>query len=645
MKQDLFEIENRRYLGSKARLLNFIHETINEQCGSFKSFADIFGGTGNVAWSFNDKKTSIIVNDFLSSNYLSYQAFFGDEPVDDNLLKKLIAQFNEYESDDENYFSLNFSDTYFSRKNCIKIGYIREKIDNLYQENKINSREKAILITSLIYAMDHIANTVGHYDAFRANGDLNKKLELKYLKLPKKGINTNNKIFNEDANELVKHIKADIVYIDPPYNSRQYCDAYHLLENVATWKKEEVHGVARKINRAKNIKSDYCTKKAPEAFDDLIMNINAKYIIVSFNNMGTKGAGRSQSKISDDEIIGSLSKKGKVTVFSKNFNQFTTGKTDVKNHQERLFVCECIQKQNNNFIKSPLNYTGGKYKLLPQLFSIFDQREKFIDVFGGGFNVGANVHSDKIIYNDKQEKVCRLIKLIYEEKTEVLLKNINSIIDEFKLSNSSVYGYEYYGCNSSDGLGKYNKEKFEALKKKYNQTNNSVIKDYYLLVLVFFAFNNQIRFNSNDEFNLPVGKRDFNKSLEQKLIDFSQQIKDKNIEFLSCDFDKTLVYVDDKTFVYCDPPYLLGDATYNENNGWSNDDEKRLLKYLDGVNDRKGHFALSNFIEHHGKRNEILEGWAIRRNYKIIEIKSDYSNSNYQVKDTRPSREVLIINY
>ena len=95
-----------------------------------------------------------------------------------------------------------------------------------------------------------------------------------------------------DSNELVRKIYADLVYIDPPYNSRQYCDAYHLLENVARWEKPQVFGVARKMDRTK-LKSKYCTKNATKTFEDLIRNLNCKYILFSYNNMATKGNDRS----------------------------------------------------------------------------------------------------------------------------------------------------------------------------------------------------------------------------------------------------------------------------------------------------------------------------------------------------------------
>ena len=155
-----------------------------------------------------------------------------------------------------------------------------------------------------------------------------------------KRINKNNKVFNEDANELVKKIKADVVYIDPPYNSRQYCDAYHLLENVARWEKPEVHGVAKKMDRSK-LKSEYCTNKATDAFADLISNIKAKYIMLSYNNMSQKGNDRSNAKISDEDILRILRGKGKVKVFSQQYKAFTTGKSDIADNEERLFLCEC----------------------------------------------------------------------------------------------------------------------------------------------------------------------------------------------------------------------------------------------------------------------------------------------------------------
>ena len=178
-----------------------------------------------------------------------------------------------------------------------------------------------------------------HYDAYRKNVKFEKSLEL-FVPLAKVQNNENNLCFNMDANDLVKDIYADLVYIDPPYNSRQYCDAYHLLENVALWQKPEVHGVARKMDR-KNMKSQYCTKNATLVFERLINDIKAKYILFSYNNMETKGNERSNAKIADSDIMRILNNKGKVKVFEEDYKAFTTGKTDIKGNKERLFLCEC----------------------------------------------------------------------------------------------------------------------------------------------------------------------------------------------------------------------------------------------------------------------------------------------------------------
>ena len=149
-----------------------------------------------------------------------------------------------------------------------------------------------------------------------------------------------NYCYNEDTNELVKNIIADVVYIDPPYNSRQYCDAYHLVENIARWEKPEVFGVAKKMDRAA-LKSKYCTRSAAAVFKDLIENLDAKYIVVSYNNMANKGNDRSNAKISDTQILETLKSKGMVKIYSEEFKAFTTGKSERLDNEERLFVCRC----------------------------------------------------------------------------------------------------------------------------------------------------------------------------------------------------------------------------------------------------------------------------------------------------------------
>lgn len=332
-----FSINNRRYLGNKYKLNNFIQSTIADVCGDFESFADLFAGTGSVASIYQDKH--LIVNDILYSNYVCHQTWFGAEKYSRTKIAGFIKRYNTISVSSDNYMSKNYSDTYFSKKNCRKIGYIREDIERNYKNGSLNNREKCILITSLLYAMDKIANTCGHYDAYRKNGELNRNLVLQMPKIEKSNIK--NEIYNEDINNLVKVISADIVYLDPPYNSRQYCDAYHLLENVARWEKPKVIGVAKKMDRTA-LKSDYCTISATRTFEDLIKNIKAKYIVLSYNNMANKGNDRSNAKLSDKDILRILSAKGKVQQFSQDYKAFSTGKSNIEENAERLFVCQCF---------------------------------------------------------------------------------------------------------------------------------------------------------------------------------------------------------------------------------------------------------------------------------------------------------------
>lgn len=332
------EINNRRFLGSKYKLLNFIENTVNEQCQDIESVVDVFSGTGVVGSLFLNEGKEVYFNDYLKSNCYSYQAFFEPVKVDLEKLENIINEYNHIEIDEENYFSQNFSDTYFAKKDCQKIGFIRDNIEEIYHQQKINERERSILIASLIYSMDRVANTVGHYDAYRKLEKIDNKFFMYMLDIKENGEEKSH-ISNQDANHFIKNVKADLVYIDPPYNSRQYCDAYHLLENVAVWDKPTVYGVAKKMDRTK-LKSRYCTNKAVEAFDDLIKNCNCKYILVSYNNTADTANSRSNAKISDLQIKEILEKKGKVKVFEQSFNNFTTGKSTSENHTERLFLCK-----------------------------------------------------------------------------------------------------------------------------------------------------------------------------------------------------------------------------------------------------------------------------------------------------------------
>ncbi|MEZ7748621.1 Dam family site-specific DNA-(adenine-N6)-methyltransferase [Gemella sanguinis] len=638
------KISNRRYLGSKQKLLSFIEEVVDNNTENINTVADVFCGTGVVADLFRKKGKKVIVNDILKSNVISYNTWFGNEDIDYEKIKKIIYKLNALEPIKENYVSINFGDKYFSMYNARKIGIIREKIES-YTE--LNTREKSFLLTSLIYAMDKVANTVGHYDAYRKKLDSFDRIQ---LKIPEMNKNKGNKIYCENANKLVKKIKADLTYIDTPYNSRQYGDAYHLLENIVEWKKPKVSGVAQKMLDRSKTKSKYSTKKAPEEFDDLIQNINSRYILVSYNNMAKKGNGRSNAKISNEEILKSLEKRGKVKIFETPFRVFTTGKTNITDHKEILYLCYVKENDNSvidkEYTKSPINYTGGKYKLLNQLLPLFPRKiNTFYDVFSGGGSVGINVEAQSIVLNDIEKKIQELFKYIKYADVKDMISEIEKIIKKYNLSNTLENGYEFYNVNSSIGLKKVNERQYLELRNDYNNKIIQEDKNIIFYILIVYAFNNQIRFNKKGDYNMPPGKRDFNSKMKEKLINFSKLIKKKKIEFLSYDFRKVLDNVDNKEdFVYLDPPYLISTASYNENGGWTEKDEYDLLDKLDILNEKKIKFALSNVIIHKGKENSILKAWA--QKYNIHYLNFNYNNSNYQsAANEHKTVEVLITNY
>lgn len=333
---EILNIQNRRYLGSKQKLLPFIDSVVKSHTENVQIVADIFGGTGVVGNLFREQGKQIIINDILTSNYVSYLTWFGNEKIDYSKIKTIIQELNHLK-EVSGYVSHHFGNRYFSIENAGKIDAIREKIESYAN---LNQRERAFLLTSLLYAMDKAANTVGHFDAYRKV--MSNTIPLQ-LRVPINNINQDNQIFNENANELVKRIYADLIYIDTPYNSRGYENAYHVLENIIEWKKPEVEGIAKKaVNRSAKT-SDYTKSKAPQAFDSLIKEVNAKYILVSYNNMENKGNARSNAKISKDEIISILEKRGSVQIFETDFNAFTTGKSSIANHKECLYLCTIIK--------------------------------------------------------------------------------------------------------------------------------------------------------------------------------------------------------------------------------------------------------------------------------------------------------------
>lgn len=286
----------------------------------------------------------------------------------------------------------------------------------------------------------------------------------------------------------------------------------------------------------------------------------------------------------------------------------------------------------NNYIKSPMNYTGGKYKLLPQILPLFPTEiNTFIDLFTGGGNIAVNVNANKIIANDFEPHIIDIYKTFQKYEIEELIKTIELAIQRFGLTIENADNFnkfrEYYNKHIEDGY--------------------SFIMPIMLYVLICYSFNHQFRFNSKGEFNMPFGKNrsQWNDTMKKNLINFHKAITEKNIIFTNKDFTQLKIdKLSSNDFVYCDPPYLITCATYNEKDGWNETCEKNLLELLDKLNAQNVKFALSNVLFSKGKTNDILLKWS--QKYNVHHLDYTYQNCNYHTKDkeSKPD-EVLITNY
>lgn len=333
------KINNRRYIGSKTNLLDNIDKIISKY---FKNnnfvFADPFSGTGVVAEYFYEKGCKVIVNDILFSNYVSYMTWMSNGVYDLNKIIDIIKNYNNLNPSEitDNYFSITFGNKYFHCNDAKLIGYIREDIEK--NKENLSEREYYILLASLIYETDKIANTCGHFESFLNKTPVEKGIQLRIPEICQN--DNNNEIYCMDANELMKNIKSDVVYIDPPYNARQYVNFYHVLENLARWEKPtELEGNSMKFKR-NHLKSDYSKAKAPVVFKDLIDNLNTRLIVVSYNNTYNARSGASNNKISEEQLISILKSKGKVSRHEIKYKAFNAGKTNFDDHKEYLYVCE-----------------------------------------------------------------------------------------------------------------------------------------------------------------------------------------------------------------------------------------------------------------------------------------------------------------
>lgn len=663
-----------RFIGNKTKLLKDILKVIDENCdGTEEIFCDLFSGTTSVS-RFLKNRYKIISNDILYFSYVLQMGTIRNNKIPEfKKLKKILKinnVFDYLETEEydrylfEKFISNNYSPNgkcermYLTCENALRIDFIRNTIEKWREQNLIDNNEYYYLIACLIEGIPFVSNITGTYGAYLKKWDKRALNKFEMVRLNVIDNKRENDCYNTDANELINNIEGDILYLDPPYNQRQYLPNYHLLETIAKYDNPDIKGKTG-IREYDEEKSNYCFKKLVyDELENLIKKAKFKHIILSYNQDGIlsekeietilKSNGISETykiyKIPYKKYLNKLTKnidmhyeyifyikKMKEDLY-KNNKEYNNKINQISNLKLVSVREEKIEYNNGiicrkKYLKSPLNYIGGKYKLLPQLIKYFPEKiNTFVDLFSGGFNVGINVESKKTICNDINSFIIDLYKKLYYTNIEEIIDKIESRIVEYSLSKENENG-------------------FKKFRDFYNKTKDPI--DLYTLSC--YSFNYQFRFNNDKDYNNPFGRNrsQFSNNMKSNLILFTDKLKKMNIEFISKPFDEIdLSNLGSEDFVYCDPPYLITNGSYNDGNrgfkDWKEQEELKLYKLLDKLNENNVKFALSNVIEHKGKENINLKEWS--KKYKVIYLTNDYSNSSYNTKREK-SIEVLIINY
>jgi len=316
------------YIGSKHKLSTFLKTSIIDVVGSDLSnlvFCDLFAGTGIVGRNFKPLVKQVISNDVEKYSYTLNRNYIGNHQ-----LLNCVTQFETLNNlkGVEGFIFNNYCEEgkegrlYFSAENGKKIDAIRQQIETWKTNNEITNDEFYFLIASLIESADKVANTASVYGAYLKK--LKKSAQKTLNLVPAEFIITKNshQVFNEDSNKLIKKIKGDILYLDPPYNARQYGSNYHLLNTIANYDTFLPQG---KTGLRDYYRSSYCKKnEVKKTFENLIKNANFKHIFLSYNNEGL---------MTENEVSTILLKYGKYSLKTTNYQRFKADKTENRNHK------------------------------------------------------------------------------------------------------------------------------------------------------------------------------------------------------------------------------------------------------------------------------------------------------------------------
>lgn len=600
-----------RYLGNKESIVNEIVDLIDRKglLNNRYSFFDAFCGTGTVSDAVKNYFNIILNDNLLLATTFSKGRIISQLCNFENLDFNPFEYFNNNSETRIGFFSQNYAPQlsgrmYFSDYNAGRIDYFREQIEEWKNKNLISDDEYSYLLGCLLESVSKVANIAGVYGAYLKTWDPRAIKEIKFLKI--ETTNSDNepivlKTYNNNLNEIISDVDCDILYLDPPYTKNKYSVQYHLLETLIKNDNPQIVGITG--GRHFDGVSDNWSKKyhVEVEFEKVIKNTKAKHILMSYSSDGI---------MSKEYISNVLKRYGKVETFEqieinyKKYRNYKTTSTD--EHYEYIFYVEKKPKNEVEYY-CPLNYMGGKTNVVNYIKPELNTKHTLIVLMAGGFNVGINGYGfNSYIYNDVNFLVKNLVEMFKKVDTVILLKKIDDIIKKYELT-------------------KHGKEKYINYRNEYNKTlQYKEDKLIYLYTLILYGFQQQIRFNSKYEFNNPIGESGYNESIKEKIVTFSSRLKELNVSFQSKDFSEYIDIIDENCLVYIDPPYLITLGSYNDGkrgfNGWGNNEEKRLISFLDSIKNKCCKILISNILDYKGKGNVYLKNWIISNCANVKEI-------------------------
>jgi len=613
-----------RFIGNKELIITDIKALLEEfeLANKGLTFFDAFCGTGAVSDSLKDS-FNIISNDMLRWCVIYTRGrVCSDNCTFKNLKFDPFVFFNTNKKTAKGFFYKNYSPggsdrMYLTAENASRIDYFRITIEKWKSENLLTEDEYAYLLASLIESVSVVSNTAGVYGAFLKNWDSRALKPITFKKVIANPTQANETTFlNARLEDVIAEVECDILYLDPPYTQNQYGTQYHLLETLVLNDKPSISKITGS-RPTTPMRSDWSKDfKTHILFDKILAKTKAKYLVFSYSKDGF---------MSKSFIEASMKRYGKPETFickKLTYRKYTNFKSKENNdHFEYLFFVERKPENEINY-ESPLNYIGSKAKMASFIkLNAPAKFNTFVDAFGGGFNVGININSNRIVYNDVNHFVCNLVSSFKTIDTHQYILYLKRIIKKF-------------------GLEPENADSYIKARDYYNSLPLVKRDPKLLYAVILYGFNQQIRFNGNHEFNNPVGMRWFNEKVLEKMISFSRVIKEKNVFFESKDYHDIFYELDKTSFTYLDPPYMLTNGSYNDGkrgfHGWNTETEKKFFDFVDNLEKDGKPFMISYVSEHNGKYNFKLEEWIKKEGYNIIEVDPTLANNR---------KEILITNF